>query len=464
MPDAPHGGRHVPSAPHGGDALSRRLARGSIVAFAIHVCGAGLTYCSQLLIARAIGADGFGIYAYVFASMTMLAYLAVLGFDVSLLRFIPDYQAHGDWPLLRGVIRYAERWAAVAGLAVAVAGVAVVEVWGQARPPALTNTFLAGFALVPILALLWVRGAVVRAFGGVATALAPDRIVRDGLLLGMVGLAAFGLGWRIDAPAAMLGTLLSALVGLGLVSLARRRRMPHAAAEAPPATAGRIWAATALPLVVIGVAGVAVNRTGVMLLGWAGQTTDAGVYAMAFNVAFLVVLPRTAVNALFAPAIAGLFAQRDMAGFQALATKTSVWTLLGAACLALPLALLADPLMRWFGRGFSAGVPALRLLLLGQVIAAGAGSQLFLLTMTGHERSAAVLMLANAVVNAAVCAVLIYYFGLTGAAVGATSSIVLWSAAMALLIKRLLRVTAGALPAFRRPIAGRAQGVGVRPV
>ena len=282
MHSAPPGGQDIQSAPPGGNALSRRLARGSIVAFAIHVCGAGLTYCSQLLIARSIGADGFGIYAYVLAWMTMLAYLAVLGFDVSLLRFIPAYQAQGEWPLLRGVIRYAERWAAIVGLAVAAAGVALVEVWGHARSPDLTNTFLAGCALVPVLALLWIRGASVRAFGGVATALAPDRIVRDGLLLGMIGLIGLGLGWRISAPIAMLGTLLSALAGLGLVSLARRRRMPRAVSLVPPANAGRVWAATALPLVVIGIAGVAVNRTGVMLLGWAGQTTDAGIYAMAW--------------------------------------------------------------------------------------------------------------------------------------------------------------------------------------
>ena len=79
------------------------------------------------------------------------------------------------------------------------------------------------------------------------------------------------------------------------------------------------------------------------------------------------------------------------------------------------------------------------------------------------ERSAAVLMLANAVVNAAVCAVLIHRFGLTGAAVGAAGSIVLWNAAMALLVRRLLRVTPSALPAFRLPMAGKARGTGARP-
>ncbi len=72
------------SAPPGVTTLSRQIARGSIVAFGIYVGGAGLTYGSQLLLARAIGADSFGLYAYVLAWVTMLAYLAVLGFDVSL--------------------------------------------------------------------------------------------------------------------------------------------------------------------------------------------------------------------------------------------------------------------------------------------------------------------------------------------------------------------------------------------
>jgi O-antigen/teichoic acid export membrane protein len=178
------------------------------------------------------------------------------------------------------------------------------------------------------------------------------------------------------------------------------------------------------------------------------MTTDAGIYALAFNIAFLVALPRTAVNALFAPAISGLFVRKDLAALQALATQTAVWTLLGAACIALPLALLAEPLLGWFGPDFTAGASALRWLLLGQVVAAGAGSQLYLLTMTGHEYSAAVLMLLNAAVNATLCAVLIHFFGLTGAALGSAISLILWNAAMAVLIWRLLHLVPSALAVF----------------
>src|ERR1700682_2347460 len=38
-----------------------RVARGSFTAFGVYVAGAGLTYCSQLLIARMVGAETYGV-------------------------------------------------------------------------------------------------------------------------------------------------------------------------------------------------------------------------------------------------------------------------------------------------------------------------------------------------------------------------------------------------------------------
>src|ERR1700720_3287154 len=106
--------------------FSARLARGSAAAFVIYVAGAAMTYCAQLVVARTIGADGYGVYAYVFAWVTVLAYISALGCDVSLLRFVPVYRAAEAWGLLRGVIRYAGRRATWVGLSIALAGVAVV--------------------------------------------------------------------------------------------------------------------------------------------------------------------------------------------------------------------------------------------------------------------------------------------------------------------------------------------------
>ncbi len=436
----------------GSSAPFRRLARSSIAAFATYMIGAGLTYCSQLLIARIIGASSYGIYAYVFAWMTVMAYLAALGFDVSLLRLVPTYRALGAWRLLRGVIQYAESRAATVGVGVALIGVGIVLLGSGPHDLELTKTFLVGLALIPIWALLWIRSSIVRAFGGVVSVLAPDRVVRDGLLLGLIGLASLTGRWKIEAWSAMLATVASSAVGLVLVSLAAQRWRPRRLDNVVPEYTAASWRRSALPLVLIAVAETAMNRMGVVLLGWAGQTREAGIYALAFNIASLVVLPRMAVNALFAPMVSDLFARNDRAALQATIAKTSAWTLLSAACIALPLVLIAGPFLAWFGRDFGAGIPTMGILLFGQVIAAGAGSQLFLLTMTGHERAAAVMLILSAAFNAVLSTVLIGRLGLTGAALATAASLILWNVGMAAFTWRKLKLVPGVLAVFGAPL------------
>lgn len=431
-----------------GSGLAAKLARGSAAALAVHATGAGLTYCAQLAVARAIGANGYGIYAYVLAWMTVLAYISALGFDVSLLRFVPAYVAPRAFDLLRGVIWYATRRAAAVGCGIALAGAAVILLRRGELTAELANTFLVGFAAVPLLALLWICIAVVRGFGGVVSALAPDRIIRDGVLLGLVLLASAGLGWRIGARGAMAASVLGAVAGLGIVGIASRRFRPSAANGVAPAYDAPAWRRTTVPLMVIGVAEVLLNRTGVMLLGWMVDTRDAGIYALAFNIAFLIALPRTAVNALLAPAISELFVRGNLAALRAIVAKAASWTVAGATCIALPLLALAEPLLGLFGRSFAAGAPALRILVIGQLASAAAGSPLQLMTMTGRERSAAVQLICTVLVNGALAAALVGALGPTGAALSATAALIGWNAAMALSIWRHLRFLPGVFAAW----------------
>jgi O-antigen/teichoic acid export membrane protein len=434
--------------------LVKRVARASVFAFAIYIAGAGLTYCAQLSIARIVGAHSFGIYAYAFAWMTVLAYFSALGFDIALLRFVPAYQGQQAWGLLRGVVQYAERRAALVGIGIILIGFSIITIWSGGASPELTNTFLVGFILVPVLAVLWIRCSAARAFGGIVSALTPDRIVRDGVLLGLVGTASLGLGWNINATSVMVATLVSSLMALGLAGLAMRRLRPFAAANVLPTYAARrTWRQTSLPLLIIGAAEILMNRMGVILLGWLGDMKEAGIYTMAFNIAFLSVLPRTAVNAMFAPAISDLFTRHDRAMLKVLIARAATWTFYGAACIALALWLVAEPVLAWSGRDFVAGVPALHILLGGQAVAAVAGSQLQLMTMTGHERDAAVILISIVTVNALAGAPLISLLGLYGAAISYTASLILWNVAMGFFVWRRLRVLPGPLAIYTRDVS-----------
>ncbi len=327
-------------------------------------------------------------------------------------------------------------------------GASVIMIWSREFSPELRNTFLVGFILAPVWALLWIRCAIVRAFGGVVLALVPDRVARDGLLLVLVVLASLALRRHTDGPLVMMATLVGSIVALGLASLAMRRLRPDMLTAVLPEYAAATWRHTAVPLVIIAAAEALLDRTGVVLLGWFGETRDAGIYNLAFNIAFLVVLPRTAINTLFAPTISSLFTRKDQVTLQALVTKAASWTLSAALCIALVLAILAEPILTWFGKDFAAGAPALRILLVGQVIAASYGSQLSVLTMTEHERGAAALLILSAAVNVVASIVFISMLGLTGAAIATTIALIVWNVAMAFFISRHLRLLPGVLGMF----------------
>ena len=310
-----------------GNARIKRVALGGATAFAVYIASAGVAACSQLLIARIVGADTYGVYAYVIAWMTILAYFSALGFDIALLRFVPAYQTTQAWSLARGVIQYAERRALVVSILVMLAGASVIAICSRQFSPELRNTFLVGFILVPVWALLWIRCSIVRAFGGVVLALVPGR--------------------HTNAPVVMLATLVGSIAALTLASLAMRRLRPGELDIILPEYAAATWRHTAVPLVIITAAEAVLNRGGVVLLGWFGETREAGIYSLAFNIAFLVVLPRTAINTLFAPTISSLFTRRDQVTLQDLVAKAASWTLCAAVCIALVLAILAEPILTW---------------------------------------------------------------------------------------------------------------------
>ena len=431
---------------------SNGLVRGSAAAFVIHVFGVGLTYLSQLALARLIGTASYGTYAYVLGLVTLLAYLAALGFDVSLLRFVSAYRSRQAWGLVRGVVRYAEQRSVVVGMAIAVAGMLIVTAWQDSSSPGVARTFLAGLWLVPVYALLWIRCAKVRAFGGIASSLIPDRVIRDGLLLGAVLLASLLPAGCFGAPAAMVATLCAAVVGLVLITLIARRRMPRFVAAATPEQAVLAWRRTAIPLIAIAMAEVLINRTGTLALTWAGHPSDAGIYSLAFNLTAIVSLPRVAVNAQFAPMVADHVARGNRTGLQALVNQATLWTMLGATGIAGTLLFMAGPLMlQWFGNDFMVAIPALTVLLCGQVVASSVGSQLFLLTMSGHEALAATVMAIFSGASLVAGVMLVPGFGLIGAAVATSLALVGMNAVMALLVWRRLKLLPGFIGFLQAP-------------
>ncbi|MER8898429.1 polysaccharide biosynthesis C-terminal domain-containing protein [Mesorhizobium sp. M0676] len=423
--------------------MGSRLAWASIFALLIYIGGAGLTSLAQLAIARLIGPHNYGIYSYVQAWTSVLAYLATLGFNVSLLRFLPAYRASGRLDLARGVIRFALQRSLIAATLFGMIGAASVLFLSDPTERGLETSIVLGMMAVPFVTAYALGATLVRAFGGVVSALLPERIMRDGLLLVLVALLALSGFRTVDAPSVTLAVLVSSAFTAALVFIIARRFEPPGLGHAKPSYASREWWLAVPPLMLITGLDVFVSRAGVLVLGWTSHIAEAGIFALALNVAMLVGLSRIAVATMFSPTAADLYVRGDRRGLQQLFARATLLSAGGAILVAVPMMVIVEPFLSYFGEGYSAGAPIARVLILGYVFVALCGPQQNLLTMTGNEWAAATTMVAGAVANIIACAAGVAVYGLLGAAVGVALALSIWSIAMAVYIRKRLKIMPG---------------------
>lgn len=408
---------------------ARGLGASSSAAFLVLVSGAGVSYVAQVVTARILGPESFGIFMLAIAWMVVLATLSTLGLHVSLLRLIPTYSARKDWSAMKGVIRFAFASVGGAGLLFALSAMAVMLAVDLDRQ--VDVTLLIAFAAAPLVAMQLVGAAVVRAFGGVVSALAPERLLRDAIA-GAVLAALVGSGLApATAPTASIGVVASAVASLALICFLAWRYRPPELAAALPTAAHADWLRPAMPLTVIMGADLVMAKSGVIVLGLFGDARGAGVFAMAFSLSVLTALPRMAVAAAFAPTVASLHAQGDQAGLQALVARATRLTLAGAVCVGLPLLVALPTLLGFFGPEFADGLACAAVLVAGQLFAAAAGPQQHLMTMTGNEKAGAAMHAGGALAGLVMCLALTGPFGILGTAVAIATGVVAWNLAMA---------------------------------
>lgn len=417
-----------------GDSLERRLARGAGLAFAINVLSIFLGLIAQLVLARSLGIEGYGTFVYVIAWVNLLVVPSLFGFGASQLRYVASYHELQEWSLMQGVRRFAERVVITAGLVCCGAAMLLVWLLGARLDPVLANTFYVGFLIVPVIALMQARAATVRALGEVVAALAPDRLVRQGvLLLGVGGLAILFPG-ELGPVSGAFVALLAACIALLMVSWSQARTWPSQARTVEPQTERREWLFTALPLLLYGTVTALNTQSSLLLLGWLGTTTDTGIFAVANRLSNAVGFPIPLVTFVLAPSVARLYARNERARLQRIAVTATCWVSGAAVVVASPLLLFPEFFLGLFGEGFAAGATVLRLLALKMIVMAFAGPLGPLMNMTGLERQSSSLMVVMAMLAIALNFLLIPSFGMTGAAVASLIATVFWTIAASLVL------------------------------
>jgi len=413
-----------------GAGLRAQLLRGGAGNLLIKVAATGLQLLIAIVLARMLGAKGFGIYSYVFSVISVLAIPAQFGLANLVIRETARAQVADDWPLMRGVWRWASGLAVLLSVFLVLLSIGTTWSFSGSMSPTKVSAFYWAALLIPLIALGALRAAALRGLRHVVLGELPEQIVRPVLLLLLLGIF-FWLGASrpltpVDAIVFLVAATGGAFVlGGGLLWSKRPEGVRH---EKQVSYKHRAWLLAAMPLAFTEGANLINSHADLIMLGLIQGDKDVGLYRVATQGANLVIFGLMALNMVVAPHFARLHAQAELQKLQRLVTRSAQVIL----ALALPVVglfvIFGEPIIHWFfGSEFGSAYLPLVVLSVGQLVNAAMGSVGFLLNMTGHEKDVTVGVAIAAVVNILLNAALIPAFGMMGAATATAISMAVWN-------------------------------------
>ncbi|MDQ1256008.1 MAG: hypothetical protein QG656_603, partial [Candidatus Hydrogenedentes bacterium] len=436
-----------------GRGLVAIMARGASGTFVVNVLGAGIAFGSQVALARLMSPSHYGAYILVISWITVLQFVAVLGLDKTMLRFLAVYRTRTQWDLFRGLLRGGYALTLLASLAVG--GVVALAAWLlRAHMDAETMaTFLWGAAVLPFLALSILRQASLQSLRHVVVAQMPELLVRPVLVAGMVFLVYRYVGQAVPGHTAMMlnfvGTQITYLMGGLLLSY----YLPAESAGRTRTYHTREWMAMAWPLMLVAGMHILTKKTDILMLGMFAGKTAAGIYGPATRLTDLITFGILAVMSIASPLIAEAHARQKPGELQRILFLASWGIVAFCVPIVAGIVVFGKFLLGIFGPEYVAGYGPLTVLMAGQVVNALTGPCVAALTMTGHQNVTAKILGCVVVVNIVLNAVLIPRFGLMGAAAATSISIALNKTFEMVYVWRLLRVNPTIFMSYRKVLS-----------
>ena len=187
-----------------------------------------------------------------------------------------------------------------------------------------------------------------------------------------------------------------------------------------------------------------------VMIGMLKTTADVGIYNVALRISAMTSLGLAAVNSIAAPKIARLYSEKRMEELEQVLRNSARAMFWFSSPVFLVCLFFPGFLLKLFGPEFAAGGTTLVFLVIGQFVNTCCGSVGIFLNMTGHQIIFRNIVFLAMLINIGINAALVPRYGIEGAAVATTVSIVFWNSAAAWYCKRYLRLRTYYLP-FSQP-------------
>lgn len=426
------------------------LLRRTIFSAIIMLLGTGCGFLLQIIIARILGADGFGDYAYALTWIISLTAFGALGFDVASIKFVAAYNSSCEWAKLKGFLKASNRVVCICSITASVLLIITVSALSNFVNVSsnLRNTFLIAAPLLIILSLIQMYGGALRGLGSTKQSLVPQTIMHPALLIVLVA-ALSSFDFFLSSSVVMLVNVMCAIAVLFLQIVLINKAKPKEVGQVKARFSVKEWVSVSLPMGLTSGSLVLSKLIDILIVGAILGTKQAGIYAIASRIAKFASFGLQAVNTVVAPKFATMSNKEDRISLQYLATKSAWLTFLSATPVILLLYGCSGFILNLFGEEFAAGVIVLDILLVGELINTLSGSNGLLMNMTYMQREQAKILSYS--LSLLILSVLLftYFWGVVGAAIATALVISIRNLLILLRLWKLSKINATIFPYHR---------------
>lgn len=420
-----------------GDHHASFLARGGGITVGGNLLGRFLRFLSSLVMVRLLDVTSFGLFTLGFMIVQLTGYLAMLGMDKGLLRYIPMYVRREDRDAARGVTSDALTIGMGLSIVLAVGLFLLRDLFAFAFDKPGLSELLAVLAwAVPGLTVVGLLIHVLNGYKAIGGRVLVEQGARYGarlILLAVCFLLAADKRWVWWAI--VVSSVLPILLAIRLLET----NFPSWW-RGPRRHLRREMVSFSLPLVITGFLTHTLEQMDVLMLGWLGSERDLAFYSVALKYSPLVLVPLGAFVSTFSPMIAELHTAGKHEALSRAFSLVTRWTFSASLPVFLCLALLADPLVDLFGDAYRPAAEPLVILAGAQLINASVGLSGRMLMMTGRPQWVLWNTILGLLLNASLNLYCIPRWGIVGAAWATGASVVIVNLVRLLEVYYFLRI------------------------
>ncbi|MEO0835528.1 MAG: flippase [Cyanobacteria bacterium J06642_3] len=419
--------------------LKHRLIQGAIGSFALKIIGSGLAFLLSIFLAQALGSNGLGTYAYAITWANLLSIPATLGIDQLIVREIAVYRAKSQWSLMRGLLRWSTQVVLISSLTLTL--VALIVVWSiqKSNQELVWAVFLA-ITIVPLASLRNLRLGATRGLDKVVLGQIPDSLLAPAIMIILLAVG-YGLLPNFGVYWVLFSKITAVIITFVIGSIWLWRSLPQACHKVKPQYLGRQWLLAALPFMFLGTIELINSRIDIIMLGAIEGVTAVGVYTVIFGVTQLTAFVHHAALSVLGPSVATLYTQGNLTKLEKLIQKSIVSVFLVSMVIGGIIIVCSKYILLVFGSEFVVGAMAMNILIAGQMFNALTGPVGLVLNMTGHQRQTAIATGISACLNIVLNALLIPMWGINGAAIATTASLIVINIIKVMMMRKTLNIS-----------------------